>query len=131
MYVIREGWPRPVVVARVRVPAPAPRANRKQGALALVTATEDPYTLRVSFFLQESPLTRSEIVCNAYATDDGIDVEYLYHDQQMRTIAGSTWNAPQESQMRLTPILIAQIEAGVMAELWNAFRRKVRVMEMA
>lgn len=97
----------------------------------MVTATEDPYTLRVSFFLQESPLTRSEIVCNAYATDDGIDVEYLYHDQQMRTIAGSTWNAPQESQMRLTPILIAQIEAGVMAELWNAFRRKVRVMEMA
>ena len=75
-------------------------------------------------------MSRSEIVCNVRAVEDGIDVEYLYHDQQMRTIAGSTWSAPQESQMQLTSILISQIESGVMMELWNAFRRKVRVMEM-
>lgn len=96
----------------------------------MVTATQDPYTLRVSFFLQESPLTRSEIVCDVKAVEDGIDIEYLYHDQQQRAIAGSNWSAPQEAQMQLTPILIAQIEAGVMSELWNTFRHKVRVMEM-
>lgn len=96
----------------------------------MVTATADPSVLRVSFFLQETALSRSEVVCDVRAVEDGIDVEYLYHDQQMRTIAGSMWSAPQESQMKLTPILIAQIESGVMMELWNTFRRKVRVMEM-
>lgn len=96
----------------------------------MVTATQDPLVFRVSFFCHETPLSRSDIICNVRAVEDGIEVEYLYHDQQMRAIAGSTWRAPEEVQMKLTPILISEIEVGVMRELWMTFCRRVRIMEM-
>ena len=96
----------------------------------MVTATQDPYTLRVSFFCHETPLSRSDIVCNVRAAEDGLEIEYLYHDQQMRAISGSAWQPPQEAQMKLTPILMAEIEIGVMRELWATFKRRIRIMEM-
>ena len=96
----------------------------------MVTATQDPYTLRVSFFTQESDTARADIVCNVRAVEDGIDVEYLYHERQTRPMSGSTWQPPYETQLELTPGLISEIESGVMYELWKAFRRKIRVMEL-
>lgn len=103
---------------------------QRKGAKHLVTATQDPLVLRVSFPCRETPLSRSDIICNVRAVDDGIEVEYLYHDQQVRTMAGGTWGAPQEAQMKLGSALISEIETGVMYELWEAFKRRVRVMEM-
>lgn len=96
----------------------------------MVTATQDPYTLRVSFHCRESELARAEIVCQVRAVEDGIDVDYLYHERQTRPLAGGTWGPPYEIQLELTPGLIGEIEAGVMYELWRTFRRKIRVMEM-
>ena len=94
----------------------------------MVSATNDPKTVRVSFFCQESDTSKSEVICNARCTEMGkIDVEYLYHEQQVRTIAGGPWDRPQEMKMAPSPALMAEIELGVMYALWSAFRGTIRL----
>jgi len=94
----------------------------------LVSATNDPRTLRVSFFCRESDTSKSEVICNAHCTEMGkIEVEYLYHEQQIRTMSGGTWAHPQEIKMAPTAGLMAEIELGVMYELWTAFRGPIKL----
>lgn len=94
----------------------------------MVSATTDPRTLRVSFFCRESDTSQSEVVCNVHCTEVGkIDVEYLYHEQQVRPIASGAWDRPQEVKMAPSTALMAEIELGVMYELWTAFRGTIRL----
>ena len=94
----------------------------------MVSATTDPRTLRVSFFCRESDTSKSEVVCNVRCTEMGkIDIEYLYHEQQIRTIAGGPWDRPQEVKMGPMASLAVEIEMGVMHELWSALRGSVRL----
>lgn len=109
-------------------PRPTVLEQRVKEPSALVSATTDPRTLRVSFFCRESDTAQSEVVCNVYCTEIGkLDIEYLYHEQQVRPIASGAWDRPQEIKMAPSTALRAEIELGVMYELWNTLLGTIKL----
>jgi len=89
----------------------------------MVTATDNPDVLRVSFFEEYSDTRKTEIVCLIEATDDGmLKIKYEHHVFQDRVTGKGTWDQPRVLKMHvLDGGVVASIRANIMYQLFHAF----------
>lgn len=89
----------------------------------MVTATDKPDVLRVSFFEEETDKNRYEVVCLVEATNHGeLKITYQHHAMQSRPTGSGSWEPEQILRHgKMTPALSAAIRSHVMYELFSTF----------
>ena len=89
----------------------------------MVTASDQPNVLRVSFHEQETAKHRSEIVCLVEATDHGtLKITYQHHSIQARPTGSGNWDTAQIFRhQKITSALSAVIRSNIMHELFSTF----------
>jgi hypothetical protein len=97
----------------------------------MVSATESPTTLRVSFTYDTGLTSQFEVVCFVRPCFEGLDILYSHHLQRFRSVPRGPWQDEASMVMQLTPNLIGLIQQGVMLELFSRFGSRVRAMDDA
>jgi hypothetical protein len=92
----------------------------------MVSATESPATLRVSFTYDTGLTSQFEVVCFVRPCFEGLDILYSHHLQRFRSVPRGPWQDEASMVMQLTPNLIGLIQQGVMLELFSKFGSRVR-----
>jgi hypothetical protein len=97
----------------------------------MVSATDQPHVLRVSFFEEDTPESRAMVVCNVTAIPGGqLEITYLHHTNQARPTAKGNWESRNTFQLHtITPAFEAAVRTHVMYELFSTFctKHKIRV----
>ena len=89
----------------------------------MVSATDRPNVLRVTFYEEDTPQSRTMIVCLVEATDMGkMKITYQHHVQQSRPTGKGNWENKSTFRMHtLAPALAAAFRTNVMYELFSTF----------
>ncbi len=95
----------------------------------MVSATDSPSTLRVSFTYDEGLTSQFEVVCLVRPCFEGIDILYSHHLQRFRSVPRGPWQDERSIVMQLTPSLVGLIQQGIMLELFGRFGSRVRAMD--
>jgi hypothetical protein len=89
----------------------------------MVTATDRPDVLRVSFYEENTENHRTEVVCLVTANDHGnLEIVYQHHTNQARPTGKGNWE--QKTELRhhaLSLALESSIRVHVMYELFSTF----------
>lgn len=94
----------------------------------MISATDTPNILRVSFPVEVSDSRQMEVVCFVRAESSGIGIYYSHHQWRRRATPGGVWEDENSMRLSMTPQLETQILASVPNEIWSAFARTVRVL---
>jgi hypothetical protein len=89
----------------------------------MVSSTDRPDILRVSFVDWETPKQRTEIVCTVEADSYGeLKIVYHHHTEQSRPTAKGSWEpASTIRHQSLTPAMESSIRTHVMYQLFSVF----------
>lgn len=90
-----------------------------------VSACTTPDVLRVSFIVHRDSQLQYEVVCFVQVVDGIVEINYSHHINRNRPVEKGPWHETVNKR-DLSPALIAEIEIGVMYELWSQFARKVQ-----
>lgn len=89
----------------------------------MVTATDRPDVMRVSFLDWETTKQRTEVVCLVEADPHGqLKIIYQHHTEQSRPTGKGGWEPKSEIRHQsLSPALESSIRTHVMYELFSTF----------
>ena len=96
---------------------------KRGGKVLMVTATERPDVLRVSFFTESIETAQTEIVCLVEATDRGeMQIHYDHHVSRLRPTGKGDWEPESVVQHHVLSLALeAVIRTHVMYELFSSF----------
>lgn len=108
-----------------------PKTSRKDQYFRLVSPTESPNVVRVSFPIAFGDLRQGEVVCFLRVNSREslrLDVFYSHHLWRRRATPASQWEDEGTMSMPMSPQLEAQISINVQNELWSMFVKDIRVL---
>lgn len=94
----------------------------------MVSATEVPNILRVTFTIDIGDQRQSEVVCFCRPDELRLIIYYSHHIWRHRPTPTSEWENESAMRAPFTPQLESEIRIRVPYELWSALIKTVKVL---